>query len=64
MFGLDKEAVTCSFLSNKGKHLVLLGLSGVNNVMTTFKNDDQGNVMLRVSSGHVVILQLKFVGSQ
>ncbi|EPE27416.1 (Trans)glycosidase [Glarea lozoyensis ATCC 20868] len=48
VFGLDKEAVTCSFLSNSGKHIVLLAISGVNDVMTTFKNDEGGNVVLRI----------------
>jgi hypothetical protein len=44
----------CSFLSNTGKHLVLLGISGVSDVMTTFKNDESGNVVLRVSLSHQV----------
>ena len=47
-FGLDKEAVMCSFLSLTGKHLVLLGISGVDDVMTMFTNDSEGNVILRV----------------
>jgi hypothetical protein len=47
-FGLDKEAVLCSFLSLTGKHLVLLGISGVDDVMTLFTNDNEGNVVLRV----------------
>jgi hypothetical protein len=47
-FGLDKEAVTCSFLSLTGKHLVLLGISGVDDVMTMFTSDCEGNVVLRV----------------
>lgn len=47
-FGLDKEAVTCSFLSSDGKHIVLLGISGVDNVMSVFESDDEGNVILNV----------------
>jgi hypothetical protein len=38
----------CSFLSTGGKHLVLLGISGVDDVMTLFTSDNQGNVVLRV----------------
>lgn len=38
----------CSFLSLTGKHLVLLGISGVDDVMTMFTNDSEGNVILRV----------------
>jgi len=49
-FGLDKEAVMCSFLSVTGKHLVLMGISGVGDVMTLFTNDSDGNVVLRVRS--------------
>ncbi|TGO35100.1 hypothetical protein BHYA_0170g00120 [Botrytis hyacinthi] len=47
-FELDKEAVTCSFLSSDGKHIVLLAISGINNVMTLFKSDSDGNVVLEV----------------
>lgn len=38
----------CSFLSTSGKHLVLLGISGVDNVSTLFVNDSAGNVVLKV----------------
>ncbi|TVY18474.1 putative galactinol--sucrose galactosyltransferase 6, partial [Lachnellula arida] len=47
-FSLDKEAVMCSFLSVTGKHLVLMGISGVGDVMTLFTNDGDGNVVLRI----------------
>jgi hypothetical protein len=48
-FDLDKEAVMCSFLSLTGKHLVLLAISGVEDVMTLFTSDSEGNVVLHVS---------------
>lgn len=38
----------CSFLSLEGKHLVLLAVSGVDDVMTLIKSDQGGNVILRV----------------
>lgn len=38
----------CSFLSVTGKHLVLLGISGVDDVMTMFTSDDEGNVIMKV----------------
>ena len=47
-FELDKEAVTCSFLGREGKHLVLLAISGVDDVMTMFTSDSDGNVVLHV----------------
>ncbi|KAG9245226.1 glycoside hydrolase family 36 protein [Calycina marina] len=46
-FGLDKEAVMCSFLSKTGKHLVLLGISGVDDVITLFTAVD-GKVNLHI----------------
>jgi hypothetical protein len=46
-FELDKEAVMCSFLSLTGKHLVLLAISGVEDVMTLFTSVD-GAVNLQV----------------
>ena len=42
----------CSFLSSGGKHLVLLGISGVDDVMTLFTSDNQGNVVLRVCNSY------------
>ena len=38
----------CSFLSLTGKHLVLLAISGVEDVMTLFTSDSEGNVILHV----------------
>lgn len=49
-FALDKDAVMCSFLSQTGKHLVLMGISGVGDVMTLFQNDNDGNVVIHVST--------------
>ncbi|KAL5327651.1 hypothetical protein ACEPPN_005352 [Leptodophora sp. 'Broadleaf-Isolate-01'] len=48
VFGLDKEAVMCSFLSLTGKHLVLLAITGAEDVMTLFKSDSDGNVVLHI----------------
>lgn len=47
-FSLDKEAVMCSFLSQEGKHLVLLAVSGVEDVMSMLISDEVGNVVLRI----------------
>lgn len=38
----------CSFLGPEGKHIVLLGISGVEDVMTLFGDDQAGNVVLKV----------------
>ncbi|KAI2614882.1 glycoside hydrolase family 36 protein [Hypoxylon sp. NC1633] len=47
-FSLDKDAIMCSFLSDQGKHLVLLGVSGVDYVMTLFRSSDSGSVQLHI----------------
>lgn len=46
-FELDKEGILASFLSLSGKHLVLLAISGVDDVMTLFTSVD-GAVNLHV----------------
>ncbi|KAK4097948.1 glycoside hydrolase family 36 protein [Parathielavia hyrcaniae] len=49
-FKLDKDALLCSFLSPQGKHMVFLGMSGVNDVTTLFRNDHHGRLMLHIRS--------------
>lgn len=44
---LDKDGVLLSFLREDGLHVVALGISGVDDVMTTFFNDRHGNVMIK-----------------
>lgn len=50
-FELDKEAIMCSFLERDGaRHLVLLAVSGVDDVQTTFQthsNDSQVYLQIR-----------------
>lgn len=47
-FDLDKDAILSAFVNAKGQHLVLLAISGVNNVMATFLSDESGNVKLHL----------------
>ena len=56
-FRLDKEAVLAAFERNDGSHLVVLPVSGLDDVLTTLRHDDQGNVVIesrndRESEGH------------
>lgn len=50
-FELDKDAIMCSFLERSGdRHIVLLAVSGVDDVQTTFKthsNDNQVYLQIR-----------------
>ncbi|KAK0655670.1 glycoside hydrolase superfamily [Cercophora newfieldiana] len=48
-FGLDKDAVLCSFLSPEGKHLTLLGLA-LGDVVTLLRSDSEGKVVLHIRS--------------
>lgn len=47
-FELDKDAVLAAFVDSKGQHLVLLAISGINDVMSVFQSDDSGNVKLHL----------------
>ncbi|KAI1177359.1 raffinose synthase Sip1 [Nemania sp. FL0916] len=51
---LDKDALLCSFLSPKGKHLVLLGTSNINNVTTLLRGSDHGSVMIHLRNDETV----------
>lgn len=47
-FELDKDAIMCSFLSPQGRHMVLLAISGMTDVMTVMRNGPSGEVVLHV----------------
>ncbi|KAH7058645.1 raffinose synthase protein-like protein Sip1 [Macrophomina phaseolina] len=47
IFSPDKEAVLASFLRHDGSHLVVLAVSGINNVLTELIHDGNGNVVIR-----------------
>jgi hypothetical protein len=51
-FKVDDDALLCSFLSPQGKHMVFLGISGVDDVITLFRGGDSGRVMFRVRYLH------------
>lgn len=45
-FMLTEAGVLCSFLRQDGLHLVLLAVSGVDNVLTVFRSGDKGEVVI------------------
>ncbi|QIW97208.1 hypothetical protein AMS68_002726 [Peltaster fructicola] len=47
-FALDKDAILASFLRSDGMHVVALAVSGVEDVLTTFTSDTQGNVYIKI----------------
>ena len=45
-FRLNEPAVLVSFLRTDGLHVVLLAVNGLDEVLTTFKSDDNGNIVV------------------
>ncbi|KAJ9263922.1 hypothetical protein DTO212C5_7340 [Paecilomyces variotii] len=46
-FRLTEDAILCSFLRSDGLHLVLLAISGTNDVLTVFQSSDKGEVVIQ-----------------
>lgn len=44
---IDKDAILLSFLRSDGLHVVVLGISGVDDLVTTFFNDQNGNIIIK-----------------
>jgi hypothetical protein len=49
-FRLTEPGVMCSFLREDGLSLVLLALSGVNDILTIFESDDEGYVVIKAKN--------------
>lgn len=49
-FRLTEDALLVSFLRNDGKHLVLLGVSGIDNVLTVFQSQGDRGVVASVKN--------------
>ena len=45
-FQPQEDAILCSFLRLDGLHLVILAVSGIDDVLTVFKHDGHGNVVV------------------
>lgn len=45
-FRLQEPAVLLSFLRTDGLHVVILAINGIDDVLTTFKSDDEGNIVV------------------
>ncbi|CAG8087905.1 unnamed protein product [Penicillium salamii] len=52
-FHLAEDAVLCSFLRTDGTHLVLLAVSGINDVLTIFQSGHDGEVVVKARSDNV-----------
>ncbi|KAK0945799.1 hypothetical protein LTR29_002655 [Friedmanniomyces endolithicus] len=51
-FLLDKDGVSLSFLREDGLHVACLAISGVEDVVTTFVHDNEGNVIIKGRNDH------------
>lgn len=49
-FRLTEDAILCSFLRTDGYHLVLLAVSGVNDVLTVFQSGEKGEVVIEAKN--------------
>ncbi len=49
-FAPTEDAVLCSFLRWDGLHLVLLAVSGIDDVLTVLKPDGQGNIIIHAKN--------------
>lgn len=46
-FSIDKDGVLVSFCRTDGMHVVCLAISGVQDILTTFFNDEDGNLIIK-----------------
>jgi hypothetical protein len=49
-FAPDKEAIVAAFLRHDGLHVVVLAISGVDDVMSLLKSDGEGNVIIEAKN--------------
>jgi hypothetical protein len=47
---LTEDAILCSFLRKDGTNLVLLAVSGINDILTVFQSGDNGEVVIKARS--------------
>ncbi|KAJ5362568.1 hypothetical protein N7541_003412 [Penicillium brevicompactum] len=52
-FRLTEHAILCSFLRTDGAHLVLLAVSGIDNVLTVFQSGHDGEVVVNAKSDNL-----------
>ncbi|KAF9774923.1 hypothetical protein IL306_007011 [Fusarium sp. DS 682] len=47
-FGLDKDAILCSFLSPQGQNLVFLAIGGISHVLPVFRSQSDGKLQVHI----------------
>ncbi|KAJ5949150.1 hypothetical protein N7454_000734 [Penicillium verhagenii] len=54
-FRLTEDGILCSFLRNDGTHLVLLAVSGINDVLTVFQSGNDGELVVNARSDNAKV---------
>ncbi|EAW10291.1 putative raffinose synthase protein Sip1 [Aspergillus clavatus NRRL 1] len=62
-FRLTEDALLCSFLRTDGSHLVLLAVSGINNVLTLFTSNDNGELVIKATNDHTETSKFQVLAS-
>ncbi|BCR83996.1 putative raffinose synthase protein Sip1 [Aspergillus chevalieri] len=62
-FQLTEDAVLCSFLRTDGTHLVLLGVSGVDHMLTLFRSGEKGEVIVKAQSDNTETTKFKVLAA-
>lgn len=62
-FRLTEDAILCSFLRDDGEHVVLLAVSGINNVLTVLGSGDNGEVVIKSHNDNTTASNLQVLAS-
>ncbi|OXV08808.1 hypothetical protein Egran_03426 [Elaphomyces granulatus] len=60
---LTEDAVLCSFLRSDGKHLLLLAISGISNVLTVFRSTEGGEVIIHSRNDNLECSEFRVLAS-
>ena len=62
-FNLNEDALTLSFLNKFGKHIVLMAVNDISEMLTLFKSDGDGNIVVTARNDSSDFLQAKTIMS-
>ncbi|KAE8382964.1 hypothetical protein BDV26DRAFT_195902 [Aspergillus bertholletiae] len=62
-FRITEDAILCSFLREDGKHVVLLAVSGINDVLTILGSGDNGEVVIKSQNDSAATSNLQVLAS-
>lgn len=62
-FRLTEDAILCSFLRSDGLNLVLLAISGVNDILTLFGSGEDGDIVAKVRNENTEEAQFQILAS-